>query len=257
MVPQETVDAHAARIEALVSRYEVELARAADYLVGRVVPLALSTVKHTPRSLSIVGDEFDSGLRASGYTSSALAFVQLFSEQVQEFVEMSAHMDPLFNETSLRLHPHEVNSLAYQATSSIEVLRAYASKVSFGIRRLLSGIDGDIGAKELAISLSGEVRKIVQDSHVAKDQLMLFFRHVCDRYCKRIELSGDVLEFAYAGRIGDSVRSFCAGALHRGALTRDEISKLDSGQLPSVFLSCGGYGCMHWWQPVAVRRTHA
>lgn len=56
--------------------------------------------------------------------------------------------------------------------------------------------------------------------------------------------------FVYTGPNDAKVRPFCR--VHLGKVyTKTAIDKMDNGQLPNVFLTCGGYNCRHGWTAVS------
>ena len=63
------------------------------------------------------------------------------------------------------------------------------------------------------------------------------------------------LNYIYAGPpSGDPViRPFCKKLMSEveggQSWTRDEIDEMDNGQIPNVFISCGGFNCRHQWLP--------
>jgi len=56
--------------------------------------------------------------------------------------------------------------------------------------------------------------------------------------------------FVYTGPNDTKVRPFCKQQLGK-VFTRAKIDELDNGQLPNVFLTCGGYSCRHAWTAVS------
>lgn len=54
------------------------------------------------------------------------------------------------------------------------------------------------------------------------------------------------LRFRYSGPLDVKTREFCDALLIEGkSYTREEIDGMDNGQLPNVFVTCGGYNCRH------------
>ena len=55
--------------------------------------------------------------------------------------------------------------------------------------------------------------------------------------------------FLYSGPIDGRMRPFCLERIGR-VFSRRAIDAMDNGQLPNVYLTCGGHRCRHTWLPV-------
>ena len=73
-------------------------------------------------------------------------------------------------------------------------------------------------------------------------------------YGREVEMvlatSGPETPFAYFGPVDDRTRSFCLQRVGK-VYTRQQIDRMDNGQLGNVFLSGGGYNCRHTWTEVS------
>lgn len=56
--------------------------------------------------------------------------------------------------------------------------------------------------------------------------------------------------FVYTGPNDEKVRPFCRAHLGK-VYTKETIDAMNNGQLPNVFLTCGGYNCRHGWTAVS------
>jgi hypothetical protein len=139
----------------------------------------------------------------------------------------------------------KLSSMADIAATVEAVGQAAKSKTLFSL--------GGLGLKELT--------KILEDrAGVAADQaftladtsLMMYYRIVNSIGFQRIQ--GRVLpdlRFVYVNPVDAVTRVFCLRLMRLVAQgkswTREEINKMDNGQLPNVFCSCGGYRCRGAW----------
>lgn len=75
---------------------------------------------------------------------------------------------------------------------------------------------------------------------------------------RAVTLSGAGREsvFVYIGPIDQRTRPTCRIASEY-VWQREQIAKLDNGQLPNVFLTCGGWNCRHHWQPLSAKVASA
>lgn len=59
----------------------------------------------------------------------------------------------------------------------------------------------------------------------------------------------DDTQYMYAGPLDDLCRPFCRERVGK-VFSYSEIQAMDNGQLPDVFITCGGYNCRHQWLPL-------
>lgn len=114
---------------------------------------------------------------------------------------------------------------------------------------------------------------------VADTSATIFLRSVHERGYARIEEDApEPLRFRFIGPHDKLERPFC-DALHQGkaidrqqgkrrlfapastaadgSYTREEIARMENGQIPNVMLSGGGYRCRHQWIPVSIASAPA
>lgn len=87
---------------------------------------------------------------------------------------------------------------------------------------------------------------------LAATSTTMFYRTAADRGFAQIEngLKPGAVRYRYDGPRDKLIRPFCLRMLKRTRekpMTRAQISKLSNGQLPNVFVTCGGYNCRHQW----------
>lgn len=68
-------------------------------------------------------------------------------------------------------------------------------------------------------------------------------------YRKELADNAGLDHFLYAGNLQANSRRFCIAHVD-GVYTREQISKMQNGQLEPVSTFCGGYNCRHSWVPV-------
>lgn len=85
-----------------------------------------------------------------------------------------------------------------------------------------------------------------------------FWRTITDQGFQQIEkdLPKGAVRYRFEGPKDKLTRPFCKRMLERTkdrGLTRDEIDRLDNGQLPNVFMTGGGWKCRHQFVAEIVR----
>lgn len=160
--------------------------------------------------------------------------------------------------------------------TNVETLRLAAQVVSFGAAdtakiealKVLSATDligeGQAVATELwkatvqGVFSSRPAAQIVDDLAELLDRSVPAMRTLFDTsisvFARQVESLSVPQEperpFVYTGPNDDKVRPFCLEHLGK-VYTREAIDALDNGQLPNVFLTCGGYNCRHGWTAVS------
>ncbi len=95
-------------------------------------------------------------------------------------------------------------------------------------------------------------RGLAEAETLAATALSVFLRTNADLQMQHLEESfpGLQIRYVYLGPDDKFTRPFCDELLDRTAkkaMTREEIAKLDNGQLPDVMVTCGGFNCRHSW----------
>lgn len=112
--------------------------------------------------------------------------------------------------------------------------------------------------QKMAVQLADRLHTTLPRAEtLAATGISTFYRTVADRGYqiveKELEDNDEELEFTYVGPpAGDRlIRPFCkklmAAAASGQTWTRGQIDKMNNGQLPNVFTTCGGYNCRHQW----------
>ena len=98
------------------------------------------------------------------------------------------------------------------------------------------------GHKVLCETAAGEAERLRAETDTAAS--------VLNRIAAAFSATGrDHETFLYSGPIDGRLRPFCAERVGR-VFSRKAIDAMDNGQLPNVYLTCGGHQCRHTWLPV-------
>lgn len=128
--------------------------------------------------------------------------------------------------------------------------------VAMHARQATTTILGGSSFTDLAIELSDRLHiALGQASTIAATGISTFYRTVADRGFQAIDDSldkvGKQLEYDYDGPGDKLTRPFCMRLLNQSrsgkTWNRAEIARMDNGQLPNVFQTCGGFNCRHQW----------
>lgn len=254
MVPQSMVEAHARRINSLVSVFSARVSQSVEEVVNSVVAHVsglsvedgrLSQTQENATAILGIEVVFQRALNVSGFYENILAFVANFSDQVDEFREMHAEMGLI----PFSISQDGSDILAEQAGMAVAVLEAQVFKITAELRLLLSRSLGTLTLAELVQGTSEVMRRLTRVEPLARDQVILFFRMVGDLAYQSEEDAGGVLEYRYVGASNDSPRDFCSSLLGSNkSYSRVDILNMDNGQVAGVFHCGGGYGCMHWFE---------
>ena len=99
------------------------------------------------------------------------------------------------------------------------------------------------GQKVLCETAAGEAERLRAETDTAAS--------VLGRIAAAASTTGrDHETFLYSGPIDGRLRPFCAEHIGR-VFSRKAIDAMDNGQLPNVYLTCGGHQCRHTWLPIA------
>jgi len=84
---------------------------------------------------------------------------------------------------------------------------------------------------------------------IADTGMSTFYRTATDRAFQRIQAEQEApLRYRYSGPVDKLERPFCRHLTDTDrAYTREQIDRMDNGQLPNVFITGGGWNCRHQW----------
>lgn len=140
--------------------------------------------------------------------------------------------------------------------SSLEL--ALDSVATAAARRAMFSV-GNLSLSGLTeVLISGAKMPISQAIGLADTSQSVFFRTITARGSELIEKELDVdIGYVLDGPLDKLTRPFCLAHIEgtkRSPYTREQIDKLDNGQLPDPFVTCGGWICRHQWRMVMKRR---
>jgi len=232
---------HERHVHKVAQEYQFQMSIVADEIQARMVGALMSD-----NYVSIVQakDAIDAALSLGSYQRVILEFTD---KEVDRELEFFAKILPTL--------PVEVNysSLDADAISSLvyfthKSLIDYGKSVSAKLSRTLTAVAFGY-RKEIAEEyFSKEIDKLRRMAPLFAFQLMLTFRAIG----YSIFSSSDAeLEYSYYGGLTtESSRNFCKKLDKRQQpMLMGGIERLQSS-MPNPFISCGGYGCLHWWVPV-------
>jgi hypothetical protein len=250
VVPQNLIDEHAEGMATLASSYVEQVAESVDLVIADVVGHLASTKKLSRATISGLPQFVAKAIDRSGYYSVAVAFASDLSQQVGEFLrlyrEMGGHLP------GVELTDAYMDELTDQAVAASSVIEAEAARVVTNVGRSTSHSIGALDAQRVAKGVSEDIRRLSKVEPIFLEQQILFFRNVGRLVYSDLEASGRPPRYSYVGPSGDGGREFCKNLLSGGKThSLSDILAMDNEQVGDALVSCGGYGCMHWWAVAA------
>lgn len=215
------------------------------------------------RILYSVNAWFQAAMRRAGYQRAVAQFVGQFSGQFpffQETLDMLGKQ--IGRDLKIDFSARDRALFAQQQAGYIRLIDGVVDTVAASAERqaMLS-----VGGLKLGALIDAIVQKldatVPQASTLADTALSTFYRTLTDRGLRTVEQDLPdrySLKFKYGGPNDRLVRPTCRLWLAQSAAgklwTRADIDRLSNGQLPSVFLTCGGYNCRHQWLVMALEK---
>lgn len=216
------------------------------------------TVVRNAKTLGAIGDldrQFVAAMKGAGFDNLTSAFVLSFSDQLPLMTETldvisEAMQRPLTS--GAILNDSDQALLANQQRLTLAGMRDVVANVGLAAkRRALAQVNGLTPTE-----FSGLLSKTFdissgQAEGLAATGMATFYRMATERALAPVEKETP-LKYAYDGPHDSLNRPFCDELKTQGGAgrtwTRAEIDAMDNGQIPNVFLSCGGYRCRHQWR---------
>ena len=131
-------------------------------------------------------------------------------------------------------------------------LEAAIDLVSQSARQSTMFSVGGTSYEEMAVQLAGKLHiALGQAESVAVTGISTFYRTIAAQGFQQIEESGKPLAYTYYGPLDVLNRPLCReleeAARSGKTWTKVEIDRMNNGQIPDVFTTCGGYRCRHQW----------
>lgn len=249
---------HQAEVQASVDALVVALTEIA---VRRVVPEVLGYmatslssdggyVSFTSYNASVLlgaTDVYKRSMRENGSRELIVSFSQGLTDQVDWFGFFWSEMRPHAAKVTEILEKEDQAVLSLQAVSAQRSLEDFFIKTERLLYAEMRRSIGGVGIAQLFSRVTDIISSTRGLAQEARDQIMLFFRTVAAAVYARMDPGGESLRLRCVGPEDGTDRGFCGVLSVAEPMTRNEIQLLQNGQQLSALLTCGGYGCRHWW----------
>lgn len=252
-------------IEALVSLFEDEVGK----IVGKaqrgtlrllsdrlaVTDGVIDRTQANVRVLRTVERLFKQQMRVAGYPQLVEEYVAKFNGQMVYFQDVLDMLgEQIGRSLKVNFGPRDKAMFGALQDQSVVMLHDEVAKQAAAAQKQAQFSIGNVKASELRDRIAVQLEMTSgRASAVADTALSTFYRTVADRGFQQVEgqLNNKlVMKYKYGGPRDKLTRPKCkewlAGTAEDG-WTREQISQLSNGQLPNVFVTCGGYRCRHQW----------
>jgi hypothetical protein len=140
-----------------------------------------------------------------------------------------------------------LTSLQGNSVSSLET--AIETVAAEAMKRTMFSVGG-LKFGDLVATLTEKFETSIGVARTIGDTAMTtFYRTANDRAFQQIEATQkELLKYRYSGPEDKLERPFCRRLTDADrSYTREQINRMDNGQLPNVFITGGGYNCRHQW----------
>jgi hypothetical protein len=247
-----SVDQLQTRLDSIIRKIEVGLIAmlTANLAVksGRVVPTAGNV-----RLIESLPTLFEQQLQDAGFDAALASFLTDFNDQFDYFDEL-LRASGVKTPVEFTAADRDFFTARKAAVALVLSDLAYQGAQRARFQGLLS-ISGDTPV-DLSAAVSKSIGTVVPAIvRQAQTDIFTFYRSVADRGYAIVQKSEpQALRYVYAGPPATDplIRVFCkrlmAQVVESRTWTRAEIDAMDNGQLPNVFVTCGGYNCRHQWR---------
>lgn len=227
---------------------------------------SLGKIERTPANLQIIGrldQRFEALMNEYGYSKTLTAFVGSFPNQLPLLRE---ELD-LISDFGYHGGPLKRGPLVHSpvlASSDLTTLAAQQRLTKNSLLDIVATV-GDLAKRKAMLSIGGLGMRQMTDLLVpilhrapgecrtlGATSLAIFYRTANSRAIEKIEEDGQnqrTLYYVYEGPDDKLTRPFCHKLKQaKKVYTREDIARLDNGQLPDVWTTCGGYNCRHQWR---------
>jgi hypothetical protein len=219
------------RVRALLDQFEAE--------GGRLV----STQANLGRAIQLRNDLW-AALRAAGYDGLIADAVGAPLDRLAADVLSSSKIA----NAAAKLTPVDVNALAaFKELRLADLVDVGDDLLRTVWRSILDGVVGLRPIKDL-------VKDIARATDLSLRQARTIYDTGISTYARQVDLllsSGKPDErYVYVGPLDSLTRPFCRTWIGK-VLERQEVEKLDNGQMPNPLITAGGYNCRHSWRRVS------
>ena len=173
--------------------------------------------------------------------SGQLPFLQDLLGAIAKQVGLTATPVVNFSPTDLKV----LNRIEMAAGGKLD--RIFSGAATVAMDRVLFSIAG-LPFEQLVATLADQMGSTVATARTWADTAVSsWYRTAASMAFEEVQAATPAaLQYRYSGPGDLKTRPFCRALLVADkTYTRDEIDKMDNGQLPNVFVTCGGYNCRH------------
>lgn len=244
-----------------------------SWLAGRLMVGGQDAVPPGPKSaatLRLLMRQINTGMKRAKLDARLEAWSDTFARQMPLFDEVLG----LMGLPAMKWRDADIKWLANSKLSAEDQVRGVIESAAREVQtRALMQVSG-LKLSELYRVMNERMQMApATAASVADTSATIFLRSVHERGYTAIERDGDPLRFRFVGPHDKLERPFCDAVAHTGkgidrqqgkrrifappaaadgSYTREEIARMDNGQIPNAMLSGGGYRCRHQWIPVAI-----
>lgn len=244
-----------------------------SWLAGRLMVGGQDAVPPGPKSaatLRLLMRQINTGMKRAKLDARLEAWSDTFARQMPLFDEVLG----LMGLPAMKWRDADIKWLANSKLSAEDQVRGVIESAAREVQtRALMQVSG-LKLSELYRVMNERMQMApATAASVADTSATIFLRSVHERGYTAIERDGDPLRFRFVGPHDKLERPFCDAVAHTGkgidrqqgkrrifappaaadgSYTREEIARMDNGQIPNAMLSGGGYRCRHQWIPLAI-----
>ena len=199
---------------------------------------------------------FLDALDRAGYEHLLTELVNRFPGQLQFFQETLKTLGAATKNglPDIEFGPRDLQVFASQGLQAKDGLNAVMESVAASAKNRILMSVGGMKFADLAVSLADLMHRALPEAvGLAETATSTYYRIMADRGYQLIEADLPEMEirYAYHGPLDILNRPFCFRLMAQTAAgkswTRAQIDAMDNGQIPNVFISCGGWRCRHQW----------
>lgn len=252
--------AHGRYQDAMVSAFETHLRQIVATAQGRVIAdlsrrltMTDGIIDATPANYRIMrklSDLFMAEMERAGYPQLVQAFVGEFGGTVQFLDEtlrfLSSGLKTPLPLESLNRNDAVLATFKLTAADALEdVVRGVAGAT---MQRAMMSVGGLQFGSLVEMLVDRFETTIAKARTIAETSMSTFYRTATDRAFRIIEKEMPSQRYFYAGPVDKLERPFCRHLTDAAkSYTREQIARMDNGQIPNVFISGGGWNCRHSW----------
>lgn len=228
-------------------------------ILGRklsVVDGIISKTKSNQRVLQDVDRIFQRAMKRAGYDALVQEYVRTFNGQFDFFQDtLDLLGKEIGRDLTITFSARDKRLFVQQQVSTVQMLDSVVDQVAANAERSAMFSVGGLKVGQLTAAIAQHLDETVgRATTLADTSLSTFYRTISDRGYRMVErdLPASIpAVYKYAGPSDKLVRPFCRKCLAMTAAgqtwTRAQIDAMINGQLPNVFLTCGGFNCRHQW----------